>query len=460
MPKFIPTVCDYRDHTIMVVMPQPWKGGFFRVAAALCNAIDELAIDRARFRVLLGVPEGYDCTERYLLSQDVSLVQLGYEAVSVDDERFVDPEKADRLAGLPLLTASRTLPYGDKGPIGEVDAFILLSGLFFGGAFVTRKPYAVYVADMIQRYVPEIYSDAGANYSAPPWKMDRHQRATLKEANCVFSTTDQTMSDVRHYGGVDPARTVRFPMFAMDIGDHQGELVREDSRSPDRPFRLTDLISKKNFKVRRDEYFLWVTNASAHKNHVNAFRALKHYYEDLGGTLKCLICGPVTDILIPGKHGTGPYHERVYKELTGWKSYNDHIKVLGYITDQTYLTLLESAKFLWHNVLYDNGTFSIIEASSVGTPVLSSDYPQIRYIDERFLVGSNFFDGRDPLEAASELLRMERLEERPKPRKAAATSDAPFREHLAALISRLFSSNGQDSGQPHPVEVTDGALGA
>lgn len=439
MPQYVPKAGDYRDKTIMVVMPHRWKGGFFRVAAALCNALDAMVVDGSRFRVILGVPAEYECTESYLLNSDVTVEQIGYENVDVYDTRFVDPDKVERLSGLPLLTPARTLPFGDTGVIGEVDAYILLSALYFEGVFVSRKPYAVYVADMIQRYVPAIYSDAGANYDAPPWKMDRHQRAALKEAECVFATTEQTMRDTRHYGGVDPRNTMMFPMFAMDIADRQatersGKSVRRDA------YELKDLISKKSFKVDPGKYFLWVTNASAHKNHVNAFRALRHYYESLGGELKCLICGPVTDMLIPGPSAS-PYHTEVHKELRDWSSYNENVKLLGYLSDHTYLSLLEDAKFLWHNVIYDNGTFSIIEASSVGTPVLSSDYPQIRFIDEQFAVGSTFFDARDPIAAAKEIRTMELKGNRTPRRKVGGINTEKFEAALGELVERLFASD-------------------
>ena len=444
MSSFVPAVRDFRDKTIMVVMPHPWKGGFFRVAAALCNALDEMVFDGSRFRVILGVPAEYECTERYLLNPNVTVEQIGYENVDVYDSRFVDPEKVERLSGLPLVTPTRTLPYGDTGVIGEVDAYVLLSALYFEGVFVSRKPYSVYVADMIQRYVPEIYSDAGANYQAPPWKMDRHQRAALKEAESVFATTTQTMQDTLHYGGVDPRKTMLFPMFAMDIADRQS--TESPAKSPARSsYDLKDLISGKSFKVEKGGYFLWVTNASAHKNHVNAFRALKHYYESLGGQLKCLICGPVTDMLIPGDLAS-PYHSKVYNELRQWTGYNQHVKVLGYISDHTYLSLLTDSKFLWHNVIYDNGTFSIIEASSVGTPVLSSDYPQIRFIDEQFKVGSTFFDARDPIEAATQIRSMELDAKRTSPRTVGGVNMPLFESALTELIDRMFSSSARPMG--------------
>ena len=429
----------------MVVMPHPWKGGFFRVAAALCNALDEMVFEGSRFRVILGVPAEYECTERYLLNPDVTVEQIGYDNVDVYDSRFVDPEKVERLSGLPLVTPTKTLPYGDTGVIGEVDAYVLLSALYFEGVFVSRKPYSVYVADMIQRYVPEIYSDAGANYQAPPWKMDRHQRAALKEAECVFATTTQTMQDTLHYGGVDPRKTMLFPMFAMDIADRQG--AEMPAKTPERQsYDLKDLISGKPFRVEKGGYFLWVTNASAHKNHVNAFRAMKHYYESLGGELQCLICGPVTDMLIPGDLAS-PYHSKVYNELRQWTGYNKHVKVLGYISDQKYLSLLTDAKFLWHNVIYDNGTFSIIEASSVGTPVLSSDYPQIRFIDEQFKVGSTFFDARDPIDAAAQIRSMELEAKRTSPRTVGGVNMKLFESALTELIDRMFNGNAEPGGR-------------
>lgn len=426
----------FRDKTLMVVMPHAWKGGFFRVAALLCNAIDECKVDNSRFRVVLGVPPGYECTERYLLNANVEVVELEYEVIDHADRRFVDEERANHLCDLPLVTPRRTAPFGDTAIVGEVDYYVLLSALFFEGVFVSRKPYAVYVADLIQRYVPAIYSDAGANYKAPPWKMDRNQRAALKEADVVFTTTAQTLNDVLYYAGVRPEKTMQFPMFAMDIAESQSAnsaAAEGGSRT------VTDIVSKAPFEAASGSYFLWVTNASAHKNHVNAFKALRHYYEALGGKLTCLVCGPVTDMLIPGEL-KGPYHKAVYEVMEGWPAWNEYVKLLGYISDHTYVSLLRGAKFLWHNVIYDNGSFSIIEAASVGTPVLTSDYPQIRFIDQSFKVGSTFFDPYDPVATANRMLEFERSTQVPRPRRTGEVNKRELDSSLKALLSSLMRS--------------------
>jgi glycosyltransferase involved in cell wall biosynthesis len=447
--------CDhdvFRALTIMVVMPHGWKGGFFRVAAALCNFLDTFSFKNQRIRVLLGVPSGYECDEAYLLNKSVAVVEVGYEHVSTNSTSYFSDTPGEKsledLHGLPLITPFRTLPFGDTSVIGEVDGYILLSALYHDGVFVTKKPYAVYVADFIQRYVPAIYSDQNAGYSASNWLMDRNQKVALKRASHVFATTPQTLKDAISYSGVSPEKISQFPMFAVDISNDDitdtTDTTHEYSKSEE--FKLFDLISNETFSVSQGNYFLWVTNASAHKNHIVAFKALKNYYNSLSGKLTCLICGPVTEFLKPGRL-TSPYHLQVYKELENWGDFGDRVRLAGYLPDGIYVNLLKSARFLWHNVIYDNGTFSIMEAARVGTPALSSDYPQVRFIDELFQLKSSFFPSNDPNAAANAIKNMENAPRRQPARMINAYSQKEIEASLDRMLTDMFFPNMRNRDQ-------------
>jgi glycosyltransferase involved in cell wall biosynthesis len=80
------------------------------------------------------------------------------------------------------------------------------------------------------------------------------------------------------------------------------------------------------------------------------------------------------------------------------------IRFLGAVPDDAYARVLRSARFLAHNVIADNGTFSAVEAALLGTPSVSSDYPQMREIDEACGLGLRFFDPFDE-RATAEALR-------------------------------------------------------
>ena len=61
-----------------------------------------------------------------------------------------------------------------------------------------------------------------------------------------------------------------------------------------------DDCSVKEIDATGRPYMLWSTNLAPHKNHVNALKGLKKYYE-MGGTLDVVITGVNTERLNP-KH--------------------------------------------------------------------------------------------------------------------------------------------------------------
>ena len=401
-PSPLPTAPYLR---IMVVMPHPWKGGFFRVAAKLCNELLHHDYYGQRFQVFLGVPAEYEIPERHILDDKVVAVQLAYESVNLKDERFLSSglqQHIHALDGCTIITPSKSVTTGDSIVLDTVDAFIMLSTLYAGGVFTTEKPYSVFAADFIQRYVPEIYTTEDQGYNNHGWELDRNQRIAMKNASCVFATTPQTLEDVRSYAGIDEHKTLLFPMFAVDVD----AMAPSSMQSQEHDRTILDHLSGREFKIGAEPYFLWVTNASAHKNHRNAFQSLRHFYENLGGKTKCIICGPVTDNLKPG-FSTHPYHLSIYKILDEWPDFEEHVRIATYIDDLAYSHLLRKAQFLWHNVIQDNGTFSIIEASLVGTPILTSSYPQLDFIMEKFAIEAQTFSPFDVIGAAVALKEME-----------------------------------------------------
>jgi glycosyltransferase involved in cell wall biosynthesis len=68
---------------------------------------------------------------------------------------------------------------------------------------------------------------------------------------------------------------------------------------------------------------------------------------------------------------------------------------------------LNKAKFLWHPALKDNGTYSVIEAAYYGIPSLSSAYPPMHFLNEKFQLNLMFFDAENPREMAEKLKKME-----------------------------------------------------
>ncbi|WP_457587925.1 glycosyltransferase [Ensifer canadensis] len=421
----------YEPLTIAVVMPHPWKGGFFRVACMLANMLSELDFRGRPISVILSVPPDYEY-ETTFLKPNVRVNSFLIQQVKSDDERFVSEEARNRLCSegneLPVVSAVTTYPLRDTRLVDSIDGYILLNALFYEGVFVSTKPTAIYMADLIQRHVPAIYG-AESNYDSPNWTADRNQRATLKNAHAVFTTTPGTKQDVLTYGGVSKSKHVDFPLFFIDIAEKHINSPKEVVG------QFTDLLTGEKITPGESPYFLWVTNASPHKNQVNGLDMLRSYY-DQGGDLDCYICGPVTELLVPGASAL-PYLQSVHAKIKSLGPLASRLKIVSYVNEGFYLELLRKAEFLWHNVLYDNGSFSIIEAKIVGTPILSSSYPQIKYIAETYDIGCEFFDPRSIEDGAASLAQMSRRKTRSKPTNM-AINQVDFRKNLLSVLELMF----------------------
>ncbi|MOA35023.1 hypothetical protein D3C78_1564440 [compost metagenome] len=79
----------------------------------------------------------------------------------------------------------------------------------------------------------------------------------------------------------------------------------------------------------------------------------------------------------------------------------------GELSDREYQRTLSNAAFLWHAGRVDNGTFSVIEAASLGIPSLSSRYPAMEEIDFQFSLNLAWMDANDPIAMANALKEME-----------------------------------------------------
>lgn len=420
---------------VMVYMPHPWQGGFFRVACLICNTLSSMYFRGRKISVVLSVPNGY-VFEPGLLDEAVTVVSVMTAQVALSDARFVSPKLQESYAlpecDIPLFAPLSTSPFDERSLIDKIDCYILLNALLYEGAFVTRKPYAVYVADFIQRHVPEIYMHA-AGYRASNWAADRNQRATLKNADVVFVTTPETGNDAINYAGVERSRLMHFPMFFLDPFGAGDDVY--GSRSSLRG--LTDVLSGEMLEDAADErYFLWVTNATPHKNHLVAADMLALYYK-LGGTLRCYICGPVTDLLKPGA-SDHPYLVQVHRKIEKLTTKERCIRIMAYTDEAAYTCLMKNAEFLWHNVLYDNGSFSIIEAACLGTPILTSDYPQIRYIADQYRLDCTYFNPRNVEEGARRLLEMEQKSAHSAGRTPASIPPPDLIAPLNELLERML----------------------
>ncbi|MCG9082781.1 hypothetical protein [Laribacter hongkongensis] len=233
------------------------------------------------------------------------------------------------------------------------------------------RPIAHMVYDYLQRYEPILTRGA-----------DQPFIDAVRTAERVFITTEFTRQDALQYGGISPQKLVKLPMLSPRF-----------------------VPEKVDVAMAEPDYFIWTTNAAPHKNHGNALRALDIYYGEFGGSLRCMITGVDTDFLLSSSL---PYLKSLMAGLKSNKRLLSRLTFSGNLLDKDYRRLLAGAAFLWHPGRIDNGTFSVIEAASLGIPALSSDYPAMREIDAQFRLNLMWQQADDARSMANAIWEMER----------------------------------------------------
>jgi glycosyltransferase involved in cell wall biosynthesis len=140
----------------------------------------------------------------------------------------------------------------------------------------------------------------------------------------------------------------------------------------------------------------------------------------LGGALDVLATGIGTDLFdpdLPSDRRAGrehlwdlPYVREVREAVAAASpAVRGRLTFPGAVSEAAYARILGAATFVAHNVIADNGTFSVVEAALLGSPSISSDYPQMRELDEAFGLGLRFFDPFDERSTAEAIRAGESL---------------------------------------------------
>jgi glycosyltransferase involved in cell wall biosynthesis len=386
---------------LAVLLPHAYLGGTIRL---LLNLVRHLAA-RWSGPVVLGVPADHLET----IAADLAVLRRELPGLEVRGLwwRQLWPDEARGLAAEAGLDVGRWISGRYQVPgDGATDfldcAFWLFVSDRLAYPLVPLRPYAVFVTDHLQRYVPEIFNDtAYATPDSAAWNFLRN----VRNADLVVATSRDTAADAISYAGA-LGPVVRLPT-TLDV-DHFERLAaeaageRDDEMLPQRPF------------------FAWVTNPSPHKNQLRMLRAIDRAIRELGSSLDVVVTGVWTDLFDPDlaaerrlgrePQWTTPHVRRVREAVAALEpAVRRRLTFLGGVPDEAYARVLRSARFLAHNVIADNGTFSVVEAALLGTPAVSSDYPQMREIDEAFGLGLRFFDPFDEAATAEALVAGESL---------------------------------------------------
>ena len=241
-------------------------------------------------------------------------------------------------------------------------------------------PYGIVVHDVIQRYVPEMFD----------MSYEVYRRLNNDRADDIVVTTPYMAATVINYFGLPREKVTQIPPL----------------------YEVIDEKSTNGLVNRKDDYFIWPTNTSIHKNHIKALEALSKYYAK-GGKLKCYVTGAQTNSFSPHFQRSesvgmeSDYVKKVRERIKSDKNLKNFLKIMGELERGIYLDYLADAKFVFHPGYADNGNGSSVEALQLGVPTVTTQYPPMEYINNLMDAHMTLFDSSDPDDMADKLLYME-----------------------------------------------------
>jgi len=361
---------------IAIFLPAPYRGGSMRAAKNLAKMIaQESKKDGEAIGIVFScLKEKYKIEEEFvdLIEQGIQIRETEWKTISREETKIALDYLNNRKE---LKHENYFLPNDGINNFSDCDFWLIISDRTSApiAPIAPIAPYGMLIYDYIQRYIPDIFGEDQG-------KIDLPFIHSARDAEVIFCTTPQTKEDTTQYAGVSSSKVILAPMefnpLHCKIHSFFDEVV---------------------------EYFIWTSNATQHKNHHNALKAFEYYYEELNGRLKIIMTGVQTELFQKENTNQIPYIVDIRGRIQKNPILRDNIQILGELSEKQYVSVLSGAKFLFHPVLYDNGTFAVIEAAYYGVPSVSSNYPQMCYIDERFGLGMHFFNPRKPHEIAKAL---------------------------------------------------------
>lgn len=367
---------------IAIILPVEYRGGSLRAAKHLAMMLQRGAELRGHaLEVVLACLDGeYDFDVEFQPVRDagVRVRRLRWKELTSEDTKAIE-----RVCGSKIAREARDknylMPSDGHNDFLDCDFWLVVSDRL-RLPLLPLRPYGAIIFDYIQRYVPQIFSDMlWVNQAEGYFRF-------VRRAKFVIVTTPPTAGDLNSYAGVPRRKIIRAPMY-ID----------------------THIKAGTGFPVRSD-YLVWVANASPHKNHQRILLALQDYYEQYNGQLKTILAGPQTNVFrrrYDNPNFDCDHFQECRNIVAGSQSLRRELIVAGELSDGSYAGTIRHARFLLHGGLYDNGTFTVIDAALLGVPSLCSRYPSMEYLDRTLGLNLTFFDPYDVKGMARGLHEME-----------------------------------------------------
>ncbi len=353
-----------RTKKLGILLPAEYTGGVLDYTVRFIYALKKgIELHNDNIEIIFGYLDhaNYDEYDYFKKLKDLNITMRKFKWESISFKRV---EESLKILGYstPFYNETYSVPNDNIRHFEDCD-FILFMADRVPEKLYINQPYGVVIHDYIQRYLP---SHLGNIYEKPVIEL-------VRGAEVVLTTTETTKMDCVQYAGVRENKIMIVPLFF-------------------------DTISKvKNGYIEKkiDNYFIWSTNISKHKNHKIALRALSEYYAN-GGNMKCCVTGVHTDLFdLKNKETHNDYVNQIRDIIRNDKLLRKNIIFYGNLPKNNYIFLLQNAEFLLHAGFGDNGNGTAFDAAMLGVPTISSDYPAMRNIESVLKIGIRFFNKND-----------------------------------------------------------------
>lgn len=377
-PKASNTFTPLKPQTICILLPVGYKTGSLNGAKNITKLL-HLGSRNANepMNIIFACEENtYDIKNDFadLLQLNIQIREFSWKVLNLSQVQQVLNYFNKKVT---LTSSNYIYPFEPISNFTDCDLFLIISDRLIH-QFAPFKPYGLMVYDYIQRYLPAIKSPGVES-------IYNNFLLNAREAKFILTTTKETAQDAIQYAGVDGTKVHTYPMEFQPL------------KLPKEQLPLDNLLP--------ENYIIWPSNATQHKNHLNTLEALDIYYNQLNGHFDVVLTGHDTNFL--KADSDNKYFKEIQESISSKLKVKEKLHLKGILSTNDFIMTLSRAKFLLHPVIIDNGTYSVIEAAALGVPVLSSNYPQMQFINERFHLNLCFFDPHDPVDMASKIKLME-----------------------------------------------------
>lgn len=386
--KKLHSICDVSascdKKRICVMLPQAYTGGVLdytkRIAEAIKRGTEKTGDN---YDIIFAYVESplLDVKDYFKSIRDMGISIRKFQWKQLSYEEIVD---VYRLMGVDIKPKYDTcfVPFDGGNNFLDCDV-VLLTVDRVPGSVMFLQPHGLIAHDYIQRVNPKV--------SPSNELFDSSYISIARKAKAVFTTTPITMEHAIQYAGISEKRIHIIPVPCSADDDSQQYKID---------------------KILDDEYFLWSTNTSLHKNHIIALDAILHYYM-MGGKLKCVVTGFNTEYMNP-EHELDddcfkvPHILKIRELIFQNNLLKNNMIFLGNLPKPMYKCVLKNANFFFHPGSSDNGNGTAFDALFLGVPTISSDYHAMRFYDTYFPLNMLFFDNTDVDDMAEKLYQADR----------------------------------------------------